>query len=258
MPVTVVVGGQYGSEGKGKTVAYLARKDDVSAVVRCGGPNAGHSFEWKGTRYTFRQIPAGVIDPRTLLFLAPGSVVNPDVLLEEVERYNVERGRVRIDPCSAVVTDEEISAEKYLKLRERIGSTLSGTGAATAKKVLRHEGLRLARDVRELEDLLSNVAFELNELLSQGKRVIVEGTQGFGLSLYHGGHYPYATSRDISASGVLSEAGISPLHVDEVIMVIRTFPIRVAGDSGPLPNEISWGMLAGRAVTRFRSQNMVL
>ena len=99
----------------------------------------------------------------------------------------------------------------------------------------------MATDARELQEYLTDVALELNELLSQGKRVIVEGTQGFGLSLYHGGHYPYATSRDISASGVLSEAGISPLHVDEVIMVIRTFPIRVAGDSGPLPNEISWG-----------------
>jgi adenylosuccinate synthase len=244
MPVTVVVGGQYGSEGKGKIVAYLAKRDDVAAVVRCGGPNAGHSFEWRGTKYSLRQIPSGLINPETRLYLAPGSVVNPAVLLEEIDKYKVERGRVRIDPCSAVVTDQEISAEKYLKLRERIGSTLSGTGATTAKKVLRHEGLRLARDVRELDDLLGDVALELNELLSQGKRVFVEGTQGFGLSLYHGGHYPYATSRDVSASGVLSEAGIGPLHVDEIIMVIRTFPIRVAGDSGPLPNEISWGDLS--------------
>lgn len=240
MPVTVVVGGQYGSEGKGKVVAYLARKDNVAAVVRCGGPNAGHSFEWQGTKYSLRQIPSGLINPETRLYLAPGSIVNPAVLLEEIDRYKLERSRVRIDPCSAIVTDEEISAEKYLKLRERIGSTLSGTGATTAKKVLRHEGLRLARDVRELEDLLGDVALELNELLSQGKRVIVEGTQGFGLSLHHGGHYPYATSRDTSASGFLSEAGISPIHVDQIIMVIRTFPIRVGGDSGPLPNEISW------------------
>lgn len=241
MPVTVVVGGQYGSEGKGKVVAYLAKKDDVAAVVRCGGPNAGHSFEWMGTKYSLRQIPSGLINPKTMLYLSPGSVVNPTVLLEEIDKYKVGGGRIRIDPFAAIVTDEEISLEKHLKLRERIGSTLSGTGAATARKVLRHEGVRLATDARELQEYLTDVALELNELLSQGKRVMVEGTQGFGLSLYHGGHYPYATSRDTSASGFLSEAGISPLHVDQIIMVIRTFPIRVGGDSGPLPNEISWG-----------------
>ncbi len=240
MPVTVVVGGQYGSEGKGKVVAYLAKKDDVAAVVRCGGPNAGHSFEWMGTKYSLRQIPSGLINPKTMLYLSPGSVVNPTVLLEEIDKYKVGGGRIRIDPFAAIVTDEEISLEKHLKLRERIGSTLSGTGAATARKVLRHEGVRLATDARELQEYLTDVALELNELLSQGKRVMVEGTQGFGLSLYHGGHYPYATSRDTSASGFLSEAGISPLHVDQIIMVIRTFPIRVGGDSGPLRNETSW------------------
>lgn len=240
MPVTVVVGGQYGSEGKGKIVAYLARADNVAAVVRCGGPNAGHSFEWNGTKYSLRQVPSGLINPKTMLYLGPGSVVNPTLLLEEIDKYSVERSRIRIDPFAATVTEEDIGIEERLKLKERIGSMLSGTGAATAKKVLRDEGLRLARDVPELQEFLADVAIELNSLLSQGKRVVVEGTQGFGLSLHHNRHYPYATSRDTSASGMLSEAGISPLHVDEIIMVIRTFPIRVGGDSGPLPNEISW------------------
>ncbi len=241
MPVTVVVGGQYGSEGKGKTVAYLALKDNVAAVVRCGGPNAGHSFEWKGTKYALRQIPCGLINPKTTLFLAPGSVLHPRILLDEIEMYKVDKSRVRVDPLSAVITDEDIGLEKRLKLWERIGSTLSGTGGATSRKVLRDEGLRLARDVPELQGFLSDVAAELNDLLSHGNRIVLEGTQGFGLSLHHGRHYPYATSRDTSASGFLSEAGISPLYIDQIVMVIRTFPIRVGGDSGPLPNEISWG-----------------
>jgi len=64
MPVTVVVGGQYGSEGKGKIVAYLAKKDDVAAVVRCGGPNAGHSFVWQGATYSLRQVPRGNLRER--------------------------------------------------------------------------------------------------------------------------------------------------------------------------------------------------
>jgi adenylosuccinate synthase len=70
--------------------------------------------------------------------------------------------------------------------------------------------------------------------------VIVEGTQGFGLSLLHGPHYPHVTSRDTTASGFASEVGLPPAMIKHVIMVIRTFPIRVGGDSGPMANEISW------------------
>ena len=76
---------------------------------------------------------------------------------------------------------------------------------------------------------------------------MIEGTQGFGLSVLHGGYYPKATSRDTTAAAFVSEAGLSPLDVDQVVMVIRSFPIRVAGNSGPLPNEITWEELAKSA-----------
>ena len=87
----------------------------------------------------------------------------------------------------------------------------------------------------------------LRRLLSSNERVVIEGTQGFGLSLYHGGHYPKATSRDTTAGTFVGEAGLSPLDVDDVKMVIRTFPIRVAGDSGELPNETTWKAVAAEA-----------
>ena len=80
--------------------------------------------------------------------------------------------------------------------------------------------------------------------LTQGERLIVEGTQGFGLSILHGGHYPYATSRDTTAAGALSESGISPRDVDCVALTLRTFPIRVGGNSGPLPLETTWETIA--------------
>jgi len=73
-----------------------------------------------------------------------------------------------------------------------------------------------------------------------GEKIVIEGTQGFGLSVYHSPYYPYATSRDTIASGFLSEVGVSPLTVSDIVMVIRTFPIRVGGNSGPLPREIDW------------------
>lgn len=84
----------------------------------------------------------------------------------------------------------------------------------------------------------------MNEGLDKGKRVLIEGTQGFGLSVYHSGFYPHCTSRDTTAAGFLSEVGVSPRLVTEIIMVFRAFPIRVAGrQAGPMENEISWEQL---------------
>lgn len=80
----------------------------------------------------------------------------------------------------------------------------------------------------------------LRDRLQKQQRVLIEGTQGYGLSLLHTPHFPYATSRDTTAAGFVAEAGLSPLDVDDVVMVIRAFPIRVPGNSGPLPNETSW------------------
>jgi len=80
----------------------------------------------------------------------------------------------------------------------------------------------------------------LRDLINAGRRVIIEGTQGFGLSLLHSREYPYVTSRDTTASGCLSEAGMSPMDVDDIVLVVRAFPIRVPGESGRLPQEIDW------------------
>jgi hypothetical protein len=80
--------------------------------------------------------------------------------------------------------------------------------------------------------------------LDRGKKVLVEGTQGFGLSLYHSDSYPKATSRDTTAAAFLSEVGLSPLLVTEIVLVLRTFPIRVAGEqAGPMKDEITWEIL---------------
>jgi adenylosuccinate synthase len=124
---------------------------------------------------------------------------------------------------------------------------LTGTGAATARKVLRDPHVQLAADIRELGSYLTDVSDALNRALDRGEDVIVEGTQGFGLSLHHSKSYPYVTSRDTTAAAFLSDAGLSPLLVTDIIMVIRTYPIRVAGSSGPLSNEISWEEIGHRA-----------
>ena len=95
-----------------------------------------------------------------------------------------------------------------------------------------------------MSEYLTDVSDEVNTALDHEKKVLIEGTQGFGLSLYHSDHYPKTTSRDTTAAGFLSEVGVSPRLVTEVVVVFRTFPIRVAGEqAGPLKDEITWEQL---------------
>jgi adenylosuccinate synthase len=87
---------------------------------------------------------------------------------------------------------------------------------------------------------IQTIAPLLHEQLDLGIDVIVEGSQGFALSLLHGDEYPFVTSRDTTASGFASEVGLAPKLIDKVVVVVRTYPIRVGGPSGPFQNEISW------------------
>ena len=242
--LTVVVGGQFGSEGKGKLVSYLASSSPLPvAVVRCGGPNAGHTATGPNTSFVLRQIPAGVVDQRSHLYLAAGSIIDLPLLLQEIAQTQVTPEHLHIDAGAALLEEFDRQAETGGGLRERLGSTLSGTGSATSRKLLRAPGVRLAAQTPELFPYLTDVSAALNAALDAQKAVIVEGTQGFGLSLHHSHVYPFATSRDTSASAFLSEVGLSPRLVTDIFLVLRTYPIRVAGNSGPLAHEIDWPTL---------------
>lgn len=240
MTISVIVGGQFGSEGKGKTTAHLCQNRGYDVTVRCGGPNSGHTVTPNGDPYVLQQIPAGVVDSDTRLFLAAGSLINPDILLQEIEDFAISQDRLVIDRNAVIVKDDYIEKEKERQLRERISSTCSGTGVAVARRALRSEDVQLAHDVSELEPYIGDVANETQHAHQNGQKVVIEGTQGYGLSVYHSPHYPYTTSRDTTAASFISEVGVSPLDISEIIMVVRTFPIRVPGNSGPLPNEIDW------------------
>jgi adenylosuccinate synthase len=102
----------------------------------------------------------------------------------------------------------------------------------------------VASDVPELTPFIQDTSELLESVLAAGDRVLIEGTQGFGLSPLHGNSWPKATGRDTTAAAFLSEAGVSPLHVDDVVLVIRSFEIRVAGNSGPLAHETTWDELS--------------
>lgn len=242
MSVTVIFGGQFGSEGKGKTAHYFAKTEKASYCVRVGGPNSGHTVYRAGEKIIFRLLPTGIIEDQVTAVLPAGSYIDLSILRDEMNLAGVSEDRVLIDNNAVIISDDFIATERQSGLRRDIGSTESGTGEAVITRIRRKKGVRLlARDFRELHTCDTKKI--LRDACNAGKKIIAEGTQGFGLSLLHAKEYPYVTSRDTSAAAILSECGLSPFDVENIVMVIRAFPIRVSGDSGELPNEISWDIL---------------
>jgi adenylosuccinate synthase len=232
---TVVVGGFFGDEGKGKLTAYLALRDHPTIVARGGvGPNAGHTVQVQGKTYSLRMVPSGFVFKESRLLIGPGVLVNPSVLLKEIEVTDT-RNRIGIDRQCAIIEqkhiDEEIRSEHLVK---KIGVTKSGVGACNADRVFR--SAKLAKDVPELSGFLADVSGEINDALDEKRNVLLEGSQGTFLSLFHG-TYPFCTSKDVCASAICSDVGIGPTEVDDVIVVFKTFVTRVG--EGPLEGQLS-------------------
>ncbi|MCP8321263.1 MAG: adenylosuccinate synthetase [archaeon] len=234
MSVTVVVGGFFGDEGKGKIISYMAMKDNPSATVRGGvGPNAGHTVVYEGKSYKLRMLPSAILNKQTKLMIGSGVLINPKVLLDEIKTFNAE-SRVLIDSQCSIIEDAHIERDRGGYLKERIGTTGSGTGPANSDRVLRIA--KIARDIPSLKDYVGDVALEVNRLIDNGASIILEGTQGTFLSLYHG-TYPYVTSKDVTASAICSDIGIGPKKVKDVLVVFKSYVTRVG--EGFLPGELS-------------------
>lgn len=241
MPVTVIVGGQFGSEGKGKVAHFFAKEMEATVAIRVGGPNSGHTVIGpNGEPIIFKQLPTAALLPDVVCVLPAGSYIQPDIMLAEIRMAGLDVSRVLIDPNAVIITERELAIERESGLGSAIGSTGSGTGAAVAARIQRTGEVRFARDDETLKPYIQAATPLLRDRLNKKQRVLVEGTQGFGLSLLHTPHYPHTTSRDTTAASFVAEAGLSPLDVDDIVLVIRAFPIRVPGNSGPLPNETSW------------------
>jgi len=233
MSATVVVGGFFGDEGKGKMISYLALKDKPEIAVRGGvGPNAGHTFVLNGEVHKLRMLPSAILSKDTRLMIGAGVVVNPEILLNEIEKYHVQ-DRFFIDGQCGVIEPAHINRDKGEDLKGRIGTTGSGTGPANSDRALRT--LQMAKNVRELSIYIGDVSNAVNFALDRGEKVLVEGTQGTFLSLYHG-TYPYVTSKDVTASGICADIGLGPKRVDDVILVFKAYVTRVG--AGPLSNEL--------------------
>lgn len=254
---TALIGAQYGSEGKGMVAEKIADQYDVH--IRTGGPNAGHTFYFDGTdgrhKHVARTIPVGWVNPEAYLILGPGALVDADLLVEEVQQiedYGVPiRHRLLVDERAMLidpVRHHQGEGGIYGEPHRQIGSTGEGVGLARMARISRgvmgdrawskidrtcddgffdHHGIKLCDTVEWLNK--SNYR----------RTVLLEGTQGSALSLIHG-HWPFVTSNDTNAAQLCVDAGISPHSLEATILVARSHPIRVAGNSGPMENEISW------------------
>lgn len=252
----VVVGGQFGSEAKAKAAIHLSKSMVEGkgwrlnlAGIRCGGPNAGHTIwinDWE--KYVLRLVPSLVVNPNAKLFISAGAMVSVPLLLremEDLEKFGISvKNRLMIDPEAAVVDESAVQMEKQLGLGDNIGSTQTGTGGAASLRCLRKT--KSAAEMGELAPYISPEPV-WKVLQKQDMEVIVEGTQGYGLSLYHAGYYPFCTSKPATAMQFLTEAGIPPQLADAVVVVVRTYPIRVGGNSGPMKNEINWEVIRQRS-----------
>lgn len=251
--VDIVVGGQYGDEGKGQICAWLAHHHLTEGhpyhfAVRVSGSNAEHRFTTpNNTQHTARVLPvAAWLDSQVQIVLGAGHTIKLDQFLSELKElttmYGDQKWRVFIDPQAGVIEPQHTLAGKETAWR---GSTHQGTGQAVAHKVLRDGQFKTAAHYPELQPYVwAGGVWSLMRLwLQQGLTGLIEGAQGALLSLNHG-YYPYCTSKDVTPAALLAEAGIPTGAVREIYGVYRTVPMRVPGNSGPTGGaELAWSEL---------------
>jgi adenylosuccinate synthase len=233
---TIVVGGHFGDEGKGKVISYLALEDSPAIIARAGvGPNAGHTVYKNGKQYGLRMIPCGFVNESSRLLVGAGVLVDPQRFIEEVEMTS-SGGRAFLDGRCAIIEQKHKDLDRGdAFLQKSVGTTGSGCGPANAERA--HRTIKLAKDIPELKDYLTDVPTEVNKAIDDGEEVLLEASQGFGLSLYYG-TYPYVTSKDTSASMAAVDIGIGPTKVDDVLVIYKAYTTRVgAGPQNALITE---------------------
>lgn len=251
--IQIVVGGQFGSEGKGHACAELAVREGEMLAVRTGGPNAGHTVlgpdranPGAGSReYKLRQVPVAAVVGRknqVRVAIAPRSLIQLDLASQEAKEVDcdvyVDSNATILEPAHAAIESGDEALVNW--------STQKGIGAARMDRI--HRTARTFRDRVQVDPHLveANVTGMAREYLTAGKTVQIEAAQGYGLGL-HTDYYPKTTSADCRAIDALADLGVSPWEYPdaalEIWVVIRPNPIRVAGESGPLKLETTWSAL---------------
>lgn len=237
MTCSILVGGAWGDEGKGKCITYLCREDKPGIIARAGvGPNAGHSVEFNNEKYALRLTPSGFFQKDAKLLIGAGVLVDPEVFFHEIDylkKYNIG-DRMKLDyRCSMINADHKSRDQTSEHLAKKIGSTGTGCGPGNCDRVMRTA--QMAKELPELDNYMVDVPLEINNAIDEGKDVFIEGSQGFGLSLYYG-TYPYVTSKDTTASTFAADVGVGPTKVDDVYIVFKSYISRVG--EGPFGTEM--------------------
>lgn len=272
----VVVGSQWGDEGKGKITDYLSQKVDV--IVRYqGGNNAGHTIEFNNQKFALRLIPSGIFTSGNVI-LGNGMAINPKALLEEMKYLNdagICTDGIKISDRAHVILPYHIeidALQEQYRGDKNIGTTKKGIGPTYVDKYARI-GIRMGELIREdlfkerleevlplklreypeldfnVEDIFNeykeyakliapmvcDTGLLLDEYLQNNKKVLFEGAQGTMLDIDYG-TYPYVTSSHPGANGVCEGAGIGPIHIKDVVGIVKAYTTRVG--SGAFPTEI--------------------
>ncbi|MFT5259829.1 MAG: adenylosuccinate synthase [Saprospiraceae bacterium] len=277
----VLVGTQWGDEGKGKVVDLLMDKADAVARFQ-GGHNAGHTLVINGEKTVLHLIPSGAMREGVACLIGNGVVLSPVQLIKEIDELEARgvaiKNRLMVSPACPVIMPYHVAldmAREAARGKKAIGTTGRGIGPAYEDKVSRR-GLRVqdlyssdfADKLKEvmtyhnhvlghffkvetvsyeetlasslalgeqIKDMVGDVAAELATLRADGKSVMFEGAQGMLLDIDHG-TYPYVTSSNTTAAAAASGTGIGPLHIDDVIGIVKAYTTRVG--SGPFPTEL--------------------
>lgn len=225
--VYAIIDGQAGSCGKGKVIGQFALKKKIDLAITNCMPNAGHTFEMNGKKRIFHNIPVSSINPNTTFLIGPGSAISMETLEHEYENNKdiLENREIIVHPLVPLIEEKH---RKYEREHIKSGSTFKGCRAVYAEKAMRltdnffkqYKNIKASNDYYKI----------LFDYLKNAKMILLEGAQGSDLDINHSGHYPNTTSRQVSVAQMLADSGISPYYLKKVIMVLRTFPIRISNE----------------------------
>ncbi len=254
----VVMGAQWGDEGKGKIVDYLAQ--DAKYVVRfAGGANAGHTIVVDGKKYALHQVPSGILYPEKTVFLGSGMVIDPEALFNELKMLSDNgvkwEGRVFISDRAHLTLPgyREMDKQRDAARKRPIGTTGRGIGTTYSQKSER-DGIRLAdldwdekwndlddadkKFLEQYKDALISMRVNIAEKMWEYRKenILFEGAQGAMLDI-DSGTYPYVSSGASGSYGASSGSGIGPRSLDRIFGVFKAYETRVG--NGPMPTEFN-------------------
>lgn len=240
--ITFLLDGGAGSSAKGKVASYIGEThgDDFHFVCNSFSSNAAHWVKLDdGRKFMYKTFNSCAYNVYIYekMYIGPGSAMELHSFLQELEENKIHPKKVGVHPLTVIVQDADAKYEKgeigfdgeeakHLGTMAT-GSTCSGVGAATAKRVLRRPTVLYAKDVPELKEFICDVDGEILRRLGDGQAGFMEIAQGYQLSLMHQMFAPYTTFRNVTTAGALSDMFLPPRVAGPVVLNFRTFPIRI-------------------------------